>query len=226
MPKKVKSEAPELVPVLVRMPEALRDQLKAEAEANGRSMNAEAVRRIEDYDRMTRTFAAVTSDKSLQELMLSIAAVAVQMDRLHNPDTLTAWHIPPEHEEASKTVTGNGIQFHPPERVEGAEKIEDPEIARKLLITATISCLIPSLEASELGYKGRIAFDPNNRFIPSLAAQITADHQRTYERLSSDLKQEIEDDQDLADTASSDDDRAFYQARADEARQRLAALDT
>ena len=52
-----KKPPPALVPVLARMPDVLRDKLKDDAEANGRSMNAEITHRLATYEDMARRIA-------------------------------------------------------------------------------------------------------------------------------------------------------------------------
>ena len=69
---------------MVRFPDGMRDRLKAEAEKNGRSMNAEIVARLESYG------AETIRDRFA---MATLAALCSNDDALHQnaPEHMAEW---------------------------------------------------------------------------------------------------------------------------------------
>lgn len=62
----------DLVKTPTRLPEILRDQLKAAAEDNGRSMNAEIIHRLEDHERARQAADLLNSDPALQRFVMRV----------------------------------------------------------------------------------------------------------------------------------------------------------
>lgn len=70
---------------MLRLPDGMRDSLKAEAETNKRSMNAEIVARLEESlsrnEDEARQRASETADQIVQMLIERMAAMRLDMER-------------------------------------------------------------------------------------------------------------------------------------------------
>ncbi|KFB10486.1 Arc family DNA-binding protein [Nitratireductor basaltis] len=66
---------------MIRLPDGLRDQLKAAAEQNGRSMNAEIIWRIENYQKAQAAWAQV--DSELAKLEGEVESQSDEIARLY-----------------------------------------------------------------------------------------------------------------------------------------------
>lgn len=66
----------------LRLPDGLRDRIKAEADKNGRSMNAEIVARLEDFPTIQKTLIATTRERA--QLADDKERLEGEMDRLED----------------------------------------------------------------------------------------------------------------------------------------------
>jgi len=70
----------------LRMTEQQRATIEDRAKASGRSITAEIIHRVEDYDRMQRAYAVATTDPFVQMIAMKIAETAEFVDRLQRRD--------------------------------------------------------------------------------------------------------------------------------------------
>ena len=80
MAKNEKRSANDFANFNVRMKESVRAKIEAAAHANGRSMNAEILHRIEDYARLSDTYSIATSDPEVKGFASIIAAAVKHYD--------------------------------------------------------------------------------------------------------------------------------------------------
>jgi hypothetical protein len=94
----------------LRLPDGMRDRLKAEAEANKRSMNAEIVARIEDsFARAERDAALSTAEEAMRtkQMIAEYNFTAGRITRIHNDMTRMTEHL----QRLEQALRQSGVSF-------------------------------------------------------------------------------------------------------------------